>query len=155
MIENASITTPNDNPEGSVQPFAYLWDPVSKTYVYTTDIETGKGYWVASVQDCIFALPSQVVTINLTAKNIAFNTDKITVPAGSHITVIFNNQDSGIPHNFAVYTDSSAQTPVFIGQIITGPATITYTFDAPTQPGTYFFRCDVHPTQMTGQFIVQ
>lgn len=38
---------------------------------------------------------------------------------------------------------------------MTGPATTTYTFTAPSTPGTYFFRCDVHPTVMTGQFIVQ
>jgi len=33
-------------------------------------------------------------------------------------------------------------------------ATTTYTFTAPSTPGTYFFRCDVHPETMTGQFIV-
>ncbi len=98
---------------------------------------------------------TQSVTVNISAKNIAFSTNKITVPAGAHVSIVFNNQDNGIPHNVSVYTDSSAQTSLFIGQIITGPATMTYTFTAPTQPGTYFFRCDVHPTQMTGQFIVQ
>jgi len=63
--------------------------------------------------------------------------------------------DSGIPHNFAVYTDSSATNTIFKGQVITGPETVTYTFTAPAQAGTYFFRCDIHPTVMTGQFIVQ
>ncbi len=29
-----------------------------------------------------------------------------------------------------------------------------YTFTAHSQPGTYFFRCDVHFTMMTGQFVV-
>jgi plastocyanin len=89
------------------------------------------------------------------AQNIAFNMSTIAVKAGSQVTVNFNNMDSGIPHNFAVYTDSSATTPIFAGQTITGPATITYTFTAPSTPGTYFFHCDVHPTIMTGQFIVQ
>ena len=53
----ASISDPNDSPDGCVQPFAYWWDPVSKTYVYTTDIDPGKGYWVASVQDCTLTMP--------------------------------------------------------------------------------------------------
>ncbi len=79
----------------------------------------------------------------------------ITVKAGAPVTVNFNNKDSGIPHNFSVYTNSSATTAIFTGQIVTGPATTTYTFNAPSSPGTYFFRCDVHPTIMTGQFIVQ
>lgn len=94
------------------------------------------------------------VTIDLVAKNIAFNMSTITVPAGANVTINFDNQDSGIPHNFAVYTDSSASTKIFAGEIITGPKTTTYTFKAPSSPGNYFFRCDVHPTQMTGTFVV-
>jgi cytochrome c oxidase subunit II len=95
------------------------------------------------------------VTIDLTAQNIAFDKTTITVKAGSQVTINFNNKDSGMPHNFAVYTDQNATQTIFKGNIITGPATATYTFTAPANPGTYFFRCDVHPTQMTGQFIVQ
>lgn len=53
----ASISNPNDNPDGSVQIFAYWWDPVGRTYIITTDIEPGKGYWIASVQDCTLTLP--------------------------------------------------------------------------------------------------
>jgi plastocyanin len=69
--------------------------------------------------------------------------------------VNFDNQDSGIPHNFSVYTSSAATTSIFVGKIITGPSKTTYTFTAPTTPGNYFFRCDVHPTVMTGTFVVQ
>jgi plastocyanin len=95
------------------------------------------------------------VTIGLAAKNLSFNTTNITVPAGANITVNFDNQDTYVPHNFAVYTDASAKTAIYQGKTITGPAKESYTFTAPTKPGTYFFRCDVHPTTMTGQFIVQ
>ncbi len=94
------------------------------------------------------------MTIGLIAKDIAYNTSTITVPAGANVTVDFTNEDSGIQHNFAVYDTSAAQNAIFKGEIITGPATTTYTFTAPSQPGTYFFRCDVHPGIMTGQFIV-
>ncbi|MDI6867817.1 cupredoxin domain-containing protein [Methanoculleus sp.] len=94
-------------------------------------------------------------TVDLTAEDIAFDTSTITVPAGAEVTVNFNNMDDGIPHNFAVYTDSSASEEIFVGDIITGPDTTTYTFTAPSEPGTYFFRCDVHPQQMTGDFVVQ
>ncbi len=97
----------------------------------------------------------QPVTINLTAKNIKFDMGTITVPAGVQVTINFSNQDNGIPHNVSVYTDSSASKSIFVGQPITGIATTTYTFTAPSTPGNYFFRCDVHPTLMTGTFIVQ
>jgi plastocyanin len=95
------------------------------------------------------------VTIDLVAKNIAFDKSSITVPAGADVTVHFDNQDNGIPHNFSVYDSSAAQNAVFRGQIIKGPKKITYTFTAPEKAGTYFFRCDVHPTIMTGTFTVQ
>jgi plastocyanin len=97
----------------------------------------------------------QPVTIALTAKGISFDKSSITVAAGSLVTINFNNADGGIPHNFALYNDSSADTAIFVGQTITGPATMTYQFTAPAKAGTYFFRCDIHPSIMTGAFIVQ
>jgi outer membrane protein assembly factor BamB/plastocyanin len=94
------------------------------------------------------------VTIDLIAKNIAYNRSTITVPAGANVTVNFDNQDASIPHNFAVYETPAAEKVIFRGDIITGPAKTTYNFTAPDKPGTYFFRCDVHPSIMTGQFVV-
>ncbi len=99
--------------------------------------------------------PGAASTIDLSAQSIAFDKASITVKAGSQVTINFNNKDSGVPHNFALYTDSSAKQNIFRGDIVTGPGTAVYKFTAPSTPGTYFFRCDVHPTQMTGQFIVQ
>ena len=94
-------------------------------------------------------------TVSLSAQDIAFDMSTITVPAGADVTVNFDNEDNGIPHNFAVYTDSSASQSIFVGDTITGPDTTTYTFTAPSDPGTYYFRCDVHPQQMNGDFVVQ
>jgi plastocyanin len=111
---------------------------------------------VAKVNFTVAAQSIAPVTIELNAQNLAFNTNTITVKAGSSVTINFNNMDSGIQHNFALFNDSNAAPPaIFQGQLITGPATATYTFTAPTKVGTYFFRCDVHPTMMTGSFIVQ
>jgi plastocyanin len=93
------------------------------------------------------------VTINLTAQGMAFDRKTISVSAGADVTVIFENKDK-VPHNLAVYTDKSAAKGIFVGEVITGPKTITYRFTAPTNPGTYFFRCDVHPATMIGDFIV-
>ena len=95
----------------------------------------------------------QNVTISLTAQNMAFDKSTITVPAGASVTINFNNKDN-IAHNFALYTNSSATTSIFVGKIITATQTI-YNFTAPSTPGNYFFRCDVHPTTMTGTFVVQ
>ena len=96
------------------------------------------------------------VSVDIVAHNISFNLTDITVPAGAAVTVNFNNEDVGIPHNFAVYQNlPGGQTkPIFIGTVINGPATIIYHFTAPTDQGSYFFECDVHPQTMNGKFII-
>ena len=89
--------------------------------------------------------------------SITFDTDTITVSAGSQVSLRFMNDDSGIPHNWAAYTDSDATEllPGAITEICSGDCSEEITFTAPTEPGTYYFRCDVHPTVMTGSFVVE
>ena len=94
------------------------------------------------------------VTFALMARDMAFDKSTLSAPAGSMIELSFVNADAGVPHNVAFYTDSTATTPIFVGEIITGVSTTTYTFPAPSTPGSYFFRCDPHPATMTGTFIV-
>lgn len=97
----------------------------------------------------------KTATVDIVAKNMAFDKQTITVPAGAKVTVNFDNQDTSVPHNIAFYKSSAATDPIFVGQMVTGPNKVTESFTAPSEPGTYFFRCDVHPQTMTGQFIVQ
>ena len=92
-------------------------------------------------------------TVAIAAENFGFSTETITVPAGAEVTIEFDNRDDGVPHNVAVYTDSSAADAIFVGEVVTGPTRTTYTLTAPETPGNYFFRCDVHPS-MHGAFIV-
>ena len=109
---------------------------------------------VTSTIPTLKTMSSESVTIDLIAKDMSFNTSKITVSAGANVTIRFDNQDANVPHNVGIYTDDTAKMAIFKGEIITGPGKIDYTFDAPTTPGIYYFRCDIHP-QMNGQFIVQ
>ena len=112
--------------------------------------------WVTQQQSAQKTTPPvSHITIDLTAHDIAFDKSTITVPAGAEVVVSFDNTDAGVPHNFAVYTDASATQSIFVGDIVTGPKRIAYTFTAPSAPGNYFFRCDAHPIQMTGIFTVQ
>jgi len=124
------------------------------TTTTTTNVTTAPTSSATGVQTT-GGVAGQPSAITLTAQNMKFDKSTITVPAGSAVTITFTNNDSGVPHNFALYTDASAATAIFRGTIVNGPGTTKYTFTAPSTPGTYFFRCDVHPTQMTGQFIVQ
>lgn len=97
-------------------------------------------------------------TITITAKNIAFDQSTLTVAAGSAVQLTLDNQDSGIPHNWSLYKSKDAavsgDSPLAGTKIEAGPVKETTTFAAPAA-GTYYFRCDVHPTTMTGTFVVQ
>ncbi len=91
--------------------------------------------------------------VSVTAKGIAFDTSTLTALAGTAFDLSFDNQDAGVPHNVAVYTNASATKTLFRGAIVMGPKTIVY--QVPALPaGSYFFRCDVHP-QMRGTVTVR
>ncbi|WP_292411002.1 MULTISPECIES: cupredoxin domain-containing protein [unclassified Methanoculleus] len=92
--------------------------------------------------------------VTISAQDMAFDTDTITVPAGANVTMTFDNRDAGVPHNVAVYDSPLRSEEIFAGEVVTGPAETTYTFTAPSEPGTYYFQCDIHPS-MNGDFIVE
>lgn len=87
----------------------------------------------------------------ITANGIVFDKSEIALPAGEEAPLPFDNQDAGIPHNVSIYTDQGGEA-LFLGEIISGPATIDYPVPA-LEAGTYYFQCDVHP-QMNGTVTV-
>ncbi len=96
--------------------------------------------------------PAPSFSIDIAAENIAFDKDRLQAPAGTLIAVNFVNKDP-VEHNFAVYLDEQMKSPVFQGQLISQGSTV-YQFTTPSQPGQYYFFCDVHPS-MKGVFEVQ
>ena len=84
---------------------------------------------------------------------LSFDRTCMAAPASEPITITFTNQENGVEHNVAIYTNSSASTTLFRGDLVLGPKTIAYRVGS-LAAGTYFFRCDVHPTKMTGTFAV-
>jgi plastocyanin len=101
--------------------------------------------------------PFEGQTVEVVAFGIAFDTDEITVQADGQVRVRLDNQDAATQHNIAFYASESDLTPVSdgaVGTIFEGPEVDDTVFDIPAA-GEYFFRCDVHPTQMTGAFIVE
>jgi len=90
--------------------------------------------------------------LTVTAKSLAFDTDELDLPGGKPTTFTFDNEDAGIAHNFSIYTDDSASKVLF--QFDPFPGVDSRSFDIPAlDPGTYFFRCDVHTT-MNGTVVV-
>lgn len=93
--------------------------------------------------------------LEITGKDIRFDTDELVAPAGTEVTLVFHNEDEGIPHNVAIYESEEAQKDHFVGEIFNGTATEEYTFETPSEVGEYFFQCDVHPNSMRGTFVVE
>lgn len=93
-----------------------------------------------------------VTTVTEVAKGSAFTEKSFTVQTEA-VTIHFRNEDKDVIHNIAVYTDKSAKQAVYFGRDLPTVGQTTYVFR--TKPGTYFFRCEFHPQQMTGTLTVE
>jgi plastocyanin len=90
----------------------------------------------------------------IVASSLTFDTDSLTIPAGTSSTLLFDNKDAGTVHNLAIYPSASdLSTPLFRGDPVTGPGTTTYDIPA-LDPGAYYFQCDYHPS-MNGTVTVK
>lgn len=78
------------------------------------------------------------------ADDQAFDRSTFGAPSDTEFDLLFDNQDDGVPHNVAIYTDASATESLFVGEQVVGPTTETDEVSA-LDAGEYYFRCDVHP----------
>jgi plastocyanin len=85
----------------------------------------------------------------IVAKDVAFQTQALTVKAGTPTEIVLDNEDSA-PHNLAIKDGSGAT--LFKGEIVTG-AKVSNAIPA-LGAGSYTFFCEVHPN-MTGTLTVQ
>ena len=87
--------------------------------------------------------------VRIVAENLAFDSERLEVQAGSGFGLLFENRE-GAPHNVRIY-DEGAADPLFVGEVFSGPAIRLY--DVPALPaGIHLYRCDVHPA-MAGEVV--
>jgi len=75
------------------------------------------------------------------ASNIAFDPSDITLPAGTPLRIILDNQDSGVPHDIRI---ANGDQQIGLSPTVTGPAQTEVRF-GPLEPGTYQLTCTIHP----------
>ncbi len=82
-----------------------------------------------------------------------FDRSVLTIAADTDVTITADNTDG--THSFAVYTSDPAGGGELIGQTEIHLAPFVDTVTVSLAAGEYFFRCEVHPTIMTGTLIAQ
>jgi plastocyanin len=75
---------------------------------------------------------------------VSFETRTLTVPASRPFDLVFHNNQAGVPHNVDIGDSAASPNNYLDGEVITGPATITYHVPA-LRPGDYYFQCKIHP----------
>jgi len=87
----------------------------------------------------------------LTAKDVTWSQKCIRVHANQPVTISLKNEDSGLQHNFSIYTGPDVKKNLFKGPLLTGPSNAL--LHIPALPaGTYYFQCDVHGQAMSGSY---
>ena len=91
----------------------------------------------------------------IVAIGITFDKDTLTFPAETEVTVTFDNQDAGVPHDWTLWESEEAATAgdegakIAATNLITGAAEDDVTFTSPPV-GEYYFNCTIHPPSMFG-----
>jgi plastocyanin len=96
------------------------------------------------------------LTVSTPASNpLSFDMTTLHAAGGAKVTVQYTN-NSTLPHNWHLFNGPDANAPSIVETPEkSGPGDVeTVQFTAPTQPGSYFYQCDVHPTVMTGHLVV-
>ena len=83
--------------------------------------------------------------VEVSAVNIAFDPQSLSVPAGTPLQIEFANNDPGVPHNVEIR--DPAGTSLWVGDVFNGVETRVY--EAPAlEAGAYVWICTVHPNMV-------
>lgn len=92
------------------------------------------------------------VQIKASGSTLKFDKDKLAAAAGS-VTIVFDNQDSGIPHNISVHEGADAKGAT-LGKTALETGPIKQELKLDLKAGSYYYQCDVHPMTMKGTLTV-
>lgn len=87
-----------------------------------------------------------VTTLTITSTDSSFDIEAFEVPVGEEVTVTYENEHEGVPHNLHVDTGGPDEPTT---EVVEGPVTQELTFTL-EEPGEVPYLCDVHPATMRG-----
>ena len=91
-------------------------------------------------------------TLTIAAQSTKFDKDCLAAPAGRPFTVNFDNKDQTV-HNLMILESHSASEALFdAGTIPNGIRTLNV---PALKAGTFAFHCKIHPSAMSGTFVVK
>jgi cytochrome c oxidase subunit 2 len=141
--------------QGQCAEFCGLWH---SRMTFTVRVVTRPEYvaWINSERQAALnvSCPTGGPALSVVAKDISWSSACLAVPARTPLTVILDNRDAGIQHDFAVYDSIRRSRELFHTGRVTGPAKATFSA-SPLPPGRYYFQCNVHGPAMAGTFIVR
>ncbi len=100
--------------------------------------------------------------VHIDQENLEFDTACLIMPAGEPLTILFSNLGDGIPSNISIHPmtpclseslshaiptgcpSGELDSPIFVGETITGVSEIVYEF-GPLEHGEYYVQDDIHP----------
>ncbi len=94
-------------------------------------------------------------SLSITASERKFDKDCLAAPTGQAFTLAFDNKDAGTNHNIVIlksHTDTGQ--PLFRAPLIQGAKVETLNVPG-LAAGDYAFHCEVHPSAMSGSFVVK
>lgn len=88
------------------------------------------------------------VVVPLAARDIAFDRQRLQLPAGAAIRFELANRDADIPHGLAIMGGPGLATEVIAGTITVGPGRTDLEVPTGLVAGAYQLICPVHPATM-------
>ncbi len=89
----------------------------------------------------------------ISADDMRFDKDCMAAPANRPFSIVLSNEEN-LPHDVDILEGDDSSDRVFDGEIFSGKRAVAYQVP-PLSPGTYSFRCSVHPAQMRGTLRVR
>jgi len=110
-------------------------------------------------------------SLDVTIASFAFSPNEYRVPAGESVTFTITNSD-GVTHNMHIASNVAAEGEAVAGDYtgsrcdgaadpcsdpptISGGGSAVLEWTVPDETGAVRFRCDFHPTSMTGEIIIE